>query len=257
MNRFLCSTACVLALSAGACSTPTPVGITPDDVPKGFTAPIPASTQVWPTTLWWKSFTSTELAGLEDAAQANNLDLAAAAARVLQAQAQTGITGSSLFPDIGVTGTAHRGGGPKPVPTANSFGASVQASYQLDLWGVARNNLRATEETLRSSQYSQETVALTVAADVANTYFDVLALRERITITKNNIDAAKRILTITKAKVTNGVSSNLDLAQQEAQLAGEEARLPALEEQEREARYALAVLEGRPPEGFDIATTNL
>lgn len=257
MKPLLRSTACVLALAAGACSTPTPVGITPDDVPKGFSSPIPAVSQVWPNTGWWKTFTSAELAGLEDGAQANNLNIAAAVARVLQAQAQTGITGSPLFPDISVRGTADRGGGPKPVPTKNTFTGVVQASYQLDLWGLARNNLRAAEEALRSSQYSQETVALTVAADVANTYFSVLALRERITITKNNIEAAQRILTITKAKVTNGVSSNLDLAQQEAQLAGQEARLPALEEQEREARYALAVLQGKPPEGFDVTTQNL
>src|SRR5579864_8273118 len=121
MKGFLRSTACVLALAVGACSTPTPTGITPDDVPKGYTAPIPAGVQVWPATGWWKNFTSAELAGLEDEAQTNNLDLAAAAARVLQAQAQTGITGSALFPDIFVNGTANRSGGTKPTPTTNSF----------------------------------------------------------------------------------------------------------------------------------------
>jgi NodT family efflux transporter outer membrane factor (OMF) lipoprotein len=265
MNAILRMSACTLALLAGACSTPVPVALKPSDVPAGYTSPIPATAQVWPTPDWWKTFTSPELASLEDKARTDNLDLAAAEARVLQAQAQTGITGSALFPDIGAGGTARRSGGPKlPSPcvvncsnTGNSFGASIQASYQLDLWGVARSNLRAAEQALRSSQYSQETVALTVASDVANTYLDVLALRERIAITKANIEAANRILTITIAKVTNGVSSNLDLAQQKAQLAGEEARLPALEEQEREARYALAVLEGRVPEGFDVSAQKL
>jgi len=52
--------------------------------------------------------------------------------------------------------------------------------------------------------------------------------------------------------VTNGVSSNLDLAQQRAVVAAVEAAIPNLEEQEREARYALAVMQGRPPEGFDV-----
>jgi NodT family efflux transporter outer membrane factor (OMF) lipoprotein len=100
-------------------------------------------------------------------------------------------------------------------------------------------------------------VALTISADVANTYLDILALRQRITIAKQNVDAAKRILAITEAKVTNGVSSNLELAQQRAQVAGEEAAIPALEEQEREARYALAILLGRAPEGFDVKAVNL
>src|SRR5258708_1891394 len=266
MSSILRMSACTLALLAGACSSPVPVALKPADVPAGYTSPIPANAQVWPTIDWWKTFTSPELATLEDTARTDNLDLAAAEARVLQAQAQTGITGSALFPNIGASGTAKREGGPRlPSPpcvvncsnTGNSFGASIQASYQLDLWGQARSNLRAAEQSLRSSQYSQETVALTVASDVANTYLDTLALRERIAITKANIAAANRILTITIAKVTNGVSSNLDLAQQKAQLAGEEARLPALEEQEREARYALAVLEGRVPEGFDVTAQKL
>jgi NodT family efflux transporter outer membrane factor (OMF) lipoprotein len=258
MRTTLRSSACALALCLGACATETPVGITPTDVPKAFTSPIPANAQVWPQAAWWKTFATPELGTLEDTAQTENLNLAVAEARVLQAQAQTGIEESPLFPNIGGNFTAKRSGSKKPIPsTQNQFGLNVSASYLVDIWGQARSNLRAAEESLRSSQYSQQAVALTVASDVANTYFAVLALRERIAITTKNIDAAKRILAITQAKVTNGVSSNLDLAQQEAQLAGQEALLPALQEQEREARYALAVLQGKSPEGFDVTAQNL
>ena len=85
----------------------------------------------------------------------------------------------------------------------------------------------------------------------------MLALRQRVAIADANIDAANRILTITDAKVTNGVSSRLDLAQQEALVDGQKAQVPALQEQEHEARYALAVLLGRVPEGFDVTSQNL
>ncbi len=57
--------------------------------------------------------------------------------------------------------------------------------------------------------------------------------------------------------MTNGVLSNLDLSQQQGTVAGQQARLPALVEQEREARYALAILLGRAPEGFDVKAQNL
>jgi NodT family efflux transporter outer membrane factor (OMF) lipoprotein len=259
MRSTLRSSVCVLALCLAGCSTPTPTGIEPADVPKAFTAPVPAKAPVWPQTGWWKNFATDELATLEDSAQTNNLDLAVAEARVLQAQAQTGIEESPLFPDITGNFQASRHGSniSHSPSNGNQFGLNVSATYLVDIWGQARDNLHAAEESLRASQYSQEAVALTVASDVANTYFSVLALREQITITQNNIDAAKRILAITQAKVTNGVSSNLDLAQQEATLAGEEATLPSLQEQEREARYALAVLEGKAPEGFDVAGKNL
>ena len=100
-------------------------------------------------------------------------------------------------------------------------------------------------------------VGLTIAASVAKQYFTILALRERIAIARQNIDAANRILAVIQAKVTNGVSSNLDLAQEQAIVASQEARLPGLIEQEREARYALAILLGRAPEGFDVKAQNL
>jgi len=93
--------------------------------------------------------------------------------------------------------------------------------------------------------------------DSADTYLDILALRQRVAIAQSNIDAADRILTITNAKVTNGVSSRLDLAQQQAQVSGQKAQIPALQEQEREARYTLAVLLAHVPEDFDVTATTL
>ena len=78
--------------------------------------------------------------------------------------------------------------------SANSFGASLNASYEVDFWGKARANLRSAEESLKSAMFSQQVVALTVTAAVANTYLDVLALRQRVTIADRNIKAANRIL---------------------------------------------------------------
>lgn len=257
------SSLAVLALLAAGCSTPPPVALKPTDMPPGFTAPTTpemADAAVWPAAEWWNGFNAAELPALETTAQKENLDLIAAAARVVQAHANSGIAGSTLLPTLNATGTAQRSGTNKPTPGGNAhntFGIGAQASYEVDLWGLNRDQLRAAEESEFAARYAQQVVALTITSDVANTYMDVLALRQRIAIAKANIDAAKRILTITEAKVTNGVSSNLELAQQRAQVAGEEAAIPALEEEEREARYALAILLGRAPEGFDVTAQNL
>jgi len=265
----------VSGLAVAACSTDPPQALKPTEMPPAFTAPITPSTQVWPTADWWTGFGSTELADLEVTAQRENNDLAAAVARVMQARGNSGIAASALFPAVDLSanaqrdgskiatvstgsGGSHQGGGGHTVTTGsksfttNTFGVSLNASYELDFWGLAQDNLRAAQYNARSALYAQRVEALTVTSDVANTYLDVLALRDRITIAKQNVDAAKRILAITQAKVTNGVSSNLELAQQSAILAGVQASIPALEEQEREARYALAVLIGRAPEGFDV-----
>jgi len=265
MNILLRSSSlAVLALVAAGCTTPVPKALKEGDVPPAFTAPKTpdmANAPVWPATDWWNGFNAPELPALETTAKAENLDWLAAAARVVQAQANTGIANSALFPSLNLTGNASRSGtDAKGVPggnTHNTFGIGGEASYEVDLWGLNRDQLHAAEENELAARYAEETVALTITSDVANTYMDVLALRQRVAIAKANIDAAKRILAITEAKVTNGVSSNLELAQQRAQVAGEEAAIPVLEEQEREARYALAILLGRAPEGFDVTEQTL
>jgi multidrug efflux system outer membrane protein len=273
--KFLLRTTSVvaLALGAAACQTPIPQVLGPQHVPSNFTAPTAQTAPIWPSAGWWTGFGSPELNGFITTAQTSNLDFAAATARVLQAQAQSEISGSALFPSISLQGSAQRARngagqfvldpvtnlptGATKAATGNAFGLTLDASYELDIWGKAQANLRAANQLVLASTYAQQVVALTVTTDVATTYLDVLALRERLDIARQNVDAAKRILVIVQAKVANGVSSRLDLAQQEATLAGIEATIPALQEQEREARYALAILLGRLPEGFDVGGNNL
>ena len=237
-----------------ACVTPVPQALEPQHIPALFSAPTAPNAPVWPSPDWWRGFGSPELDSLITAARTGNLDLAAAAARVLEARAQSRIAGAALFPSVSLQGSAQRSriGQGGVSTTANAFGLSADASYQADLWGRARADERSAVQLALASRYAQETVALTVTGDVANTYLDVLALRQRLGIARQNAAAAQRILTTVQAKVRDGVSSQLDLAQQQTQLATIEATIPALEEQEQEARYSLALLLGRVPEGFDV-----
>jgi NodT family efflux transporter outer membrane factor (OMF) lipoprotein len=264
--RSALAVACVFV--AAGCQTMVPQALKPNDVPKSFTGPVTVGADVWPKADWWNAFNSTELTGLITTAQKDNLDLAVALANVLQAEAQTNVARSSLFPQLDLEGSATRqrvgtgstgssGLGISRAETYNSFALTANGSYALDIWGLAQDDLRAADETLKSSRFAQENVALTTTASVANTYLNILALRQQIALTEKNIEDANRILTITKAKVTNGVSSNLDLAQQEAVVEGQQALLPPLREQEQEARYALAILLALPPEGFDVKGQNL
>ena len=90
--------ASVLAASLAACTAnPTPLD-RPGDVPVAFTAPKDATAPVWPQSNWWASFGADELVPLQDTAQKENLDVAIAASRVLQAEANDGIALSALFP---------------------------------------------------------------------------------------------------------------------------------------------------------------
>src|SRR5579859_189270 len=261
MNKSTLLLAAGLAMGLAGCSTPVPQALSPQLVPKQFTGPIAPQAQVWPKTDWWQGFGNPDLTALVVQAQDGNRDLAAAAARVMQAEAQSTIQRSQLFPQIG--GQADHinagcsGQSCQQFGKAKAFGLSFNASYELDFWGLARDNLRAANEQLKSARFAQQSVALTVTANVANQYFNVLTIRRRIAIDNEYIAAINSILDVIKLKVKAGSVSHLDLAREQAQIESVQAQLPGLETAEKQALYSLAVLLGRPPEGFDIKTVDI
>ena len=250
--------ASVLAASLAACTANPQALNRPGDLPAAFTAPADKAAPVWPKASWWGNFGADELAPLQETAQKENLDIAQAAARVLQAEANDGIALSALFPTLGGSFDASRNGGNSTIPRArNSFSAGLSASYQQGFFGTEYLQLRAAREDLRASRYAAAVTGISISTQVADAYFQILSFRERIAIANANIAAAKRILAITQAKVNSGVSSNLDLAQEQALVAQQESTLPGLIQGEKQARYSLAILLGRAPEGYDVKAQNL
>lgn len=251
------------ALLAG-CATHVPQVLSPQIVPKSFVGQDAGRDEVWPQTAWWQTFASPELSDFIGAAQVQNRDLAVAAARVVQAHAQTVIQRAALFPQLNLQAQGQRSGARSAQSSnltnsvvGNSFGLNLGASYEVDVWGLARSNLRASTETLKAAHFAQQAVTLTLTANVANTYFSVLALRRRIAIANEDVVAINGILKTIELRVATGTSSHLDLAQERAQVESVEAELPVLQEQELEARVALAVLLGRTPEQLEIRTSSL
>jgi len=248
----------------------------------------------WPAPDWWRAFDSAELDSLETQAKANNLDIAAAAARVQQAEAQLRVSGSTLWPTLslgtdlrqrgpagdgnliegsskkksssslsgdlsgGSSGsTSGGGGGGSSSSQRTSLEVSLTAQYEVDFWGKNHDNVQAAREQLNASTYDRETVALTVTSGVASTYLQILTLKDRIALAQQNLANAQQVLTVVQAKALNGAVSGLDLAQQRSQVASQQAAIPPLELQEKQAMNALALLLGRNPEGFQIAATGL
>ncbi len=224
-------------------------------MPAAWNEPAPADVQ--PLVLdWWQAFGSAELSGLVAQALAGNPDLAIAAERIRQAEAVLQIAGASLFPTLNLdavtvrTGSRPSGG---PTTTNKSTDIALTASYELDLWGKNASIARSAGESLQATRFDYETVRLTLVAGVATTYFDVLTFRARLAIARETLAIAERILAVVESRVRYGAASQLDLARQQTAVFQARAIIPPLELAERQARNALAVLVGRPPEGFDVA----
>ena len=205
---------------------------------------------------WWRGFGSPELAALVDSALASNPDVLIAAEHITQAEAQVRIAGASLFPALSLSAdTSRRESRPPGGPWQgdNSSGLGLSASYEFDLWGGIAAGVRAAEWSLRATRFDRETVRLTLVAGVANGYFQLLALRGRLIIARENLATAERVLALVEARFRNGAVTPLDVARQRSAVLGQRASIPPLELQERQTLYALAILTGQVPENFGAA----
>ena len=207
---------------------------------------------------WWRSFRSKELTVLIEQAQLTNLDLAAAAARVMQADAQARISGAPLLPTADVNGSAEHSrastngagsdGGGSGSPERNHLSLTLNASYEIDFWGKNRAALMSAKQLALASRYDREVVALSTVAAVATAYFQILSAQDRLRIARENLAAADRILNLIKQRQGVGTASALDIAQQEILVAQQRASIPPLEIIVRQNIATLGVLMGQPPE---------
>jgi len=231
------------------------------DLPEGYKAARLTRAQDAPPTLdWWRGFRSAELTTLMEEAQTVNLDIAAATARFIQADAQARITGAALLPSLSGAGseTYSRTSGSSASGLTNggrevvNYSSSLSASYELDFWGKNRDAAQAAEETSVANRFDRDVVALTTLTSVATAYFQVLASQDRLRTAQSNIASAQRILNAIKERLKAGTGTDLDVAQQESVLANQRALVPPLRQTLDQNINALATLVSRPPESVHV-----
>src|SRR5882762_7227869 len=223
-------------------------------MPASFEQALPSAQTAWPGSDWYRGFGSPELNGLIEQASSNNFDVSAARSRIAQADARARQAGAAILPSVDAGGNANFLAGHSVNGTAHEtdWSALLSASYEVDFWGKNRATANSAKYLAIASRADRDTVALTTLSGVANGYFQVLTLRERLSIARGNLDAARGLLAIVESRYKVGLSNPVELATQKAALAAAELTIPELEQLEEEALAALAVLLGRPPEGFTI-----
>lgn len=207
---------------------------------------------------WWRGFRSRELTEIIEQAREANLDIAAAVARIVQADAQARITGAALLPAVALNGDAQRSRGSETLSgggsgaETNNLSATLSASYEIDFWGKNRSALRSAEQLAVASRFDREVVGLTTVVSAANAYFQVLASQDRLRAARGNLESATRVLNLIQQRVNAGTASALETSQQEAVVNTQRAAIPPLEQIVTQNRNALAVLMARSPEGVRI-----
>jgi NodT family efflux transporter outer membrane factor (OMF) lipoprotein len=223
---------------------------------------------------WWALFNDPMLTGLEQRVASENLDVQLAATRLAESRAQLGITRASEFPTLNANGSYTRQkssdvGEFAAVPSAlganGAFGNSVgglagrtlapfdvfqygfDASWEVDLWGGVRRSVEAGIATAQAADDARRAALLSSLAEVARDYIQLRGVQTQLQIARDNVRIAQESLNLTQQRATGGVTTDLDVANESAQLRTTMAQIPSLEQQEAEAINALSLLLGQPP----------
>jgi multidrug efflux system outer membrane protein len=232
------------------------------DIPDSYVTASKGQDSALPPLDWWRNFHSRELTLLMEESLTANFDIAAAVARIRQADAAVRIANAALLPTLDFNGSAtrsrastagsggSRGGGS---PVSSLYNVNLTASYTLDFWGKNRDAVLLADENAIASRYARDVVALTTLVSVANAYFNVIDSQDRVRIAHENLAAATKILNLIKQRDVAGTASQLEVSQQESLVATVRASIPPLEITLRQSKMALALLVGRAPEHFNVA----
>jgi multidrug efflux system outer membrane protein len=248
MTKIRCFVVAALTVALFGCAT------TPTAPPK---LDLPATVENAPSLArWWTDFGDPTLDKLVEEALANNLDVAAAMARVESARAQVKLSQADLFPtadlafDANRTRSTTRGTNPLPPgfsPYSNDFRLGLQATYEVDLWGKFRTATRAAQNDLVASEYARETVRTVVAADTARFYFNLLAADAELAVLQDTLKTRDESVTLQTDRYQAGIIGDYDLGTAQAERAAVASDVAVAQRAVAEFESALAVLLGRSP----------
>jgi multidrug efflux system outer membrane protein len=236
---------------------------------RGALAPDIADTSTAPslgTQKWDTVFTDPVLQQLIAVALKNNYDVKIAADRVLEQQAQVGVTKAAQYPTLSVGGTYDALGLPSSLfkslnnnsnsssssnstSQTNYFSGGLTASvaWNLDFWGMYRRQTEAARANLRATEWAKQTTYSTLVQSVATDYYQLRTLDAELAITRSTLDARKQSLDLTQKLEEGGADSMADVRQAEELFYTAQAQIPDLERQIEQQENNLRLLLGQDP----------
>lgn len=275
MRKFLI----VFSGMLGGCATPAyrapevPVpsaysvgGITPAVTEsRGASEEIPTSVVHVSTTLastpFWSDLGDSTLTRLVREAQRANTDVRVAQSRLTSARAARRLAAYDLVPTITGTGSTARSqsslaqtpGLTSQLPAFQLWDVGFDASWEVDFFGRVGRNVRAQGALAESSEYGLEDVQVSVAAEVARTYFDLRGAQRQLAVSLRNAVNQRKIVKLTEDRLAAGSGTAFDTERAKSVLYLTLATTPGLESQIALDRNRIAVLIGRAPDALPVA----
>src|ERR1700746_932414 len=227
-------------------------------VPTGYRSAMPdqpAAAASLGNEKWWDVYQDPVLADLIHTALQQNYDVRIAVSRVLEAQAQLGITRANQFPSasVGADIFSQQNGKTSnqfPPYQVNAGQLNLSVIWNLDFWGKYRRQTEAARAQMLASEWGQRAVISSLVANVATAYFQLRALDSQLEISKRTLASRQKSLTLTQLLETHGSASGLDVSQSEQLVYTASETIPDLERQIQQQENVLSVLLGESPQSI-------
>ncbi len=225
------------------------------NLPTDYRAAIPAQTAEAASLgneKWWDVYQDPVLAQMIHTALQQNYDVRIAATRVLEAQAQVGITRANQLPSAGVGADVFSQQNAKvtklfPAFQVNGGELNLSVIWNLDFWGKYRRQTEEARAQLLATKWGQQAVISSLVANVATAYFQLRALDSDLEIAQRTLESRQQSLQLTRVLETHGSASDLDVSQSEQLVYTASETIPDLERQIQQEENQLSILLGENP----------
>ncbi len=242
----------IVTLTLAGCSALGPDYARPQSsLPGAYTEAEKTEAQAQVEREWWKLFKDPVLDDLVAKALGRNFDLQAAVARVEEAEAVMREAGAALTPSVDLDAGASRmrsstvTGMPMP-KYRSSHNLGLTTAFELDFWGRLRRTKEAARAQALASRHARDTVELSLAGMVANSYLALRAFDAELAVSRESLASREATLKIVQSRVEAGLASPLEQRQAEGGLAATRAQISTLRQQRAITEHQLALLVGTP-----------
>lgn len=214
----------------------------------------PAATPSEDLHRWWSRFDDPVLNRLIAAALQDSPDIRAATARIRESRARRDAEFSGLFPvlDGGLSSNSRStDSDPDGRTSATSYSASLDASWQVDLFGRRRSAVQAAAANLGAEEENLNSVHAALAAEIASGYTSLRANEARLVVLKQNVTTREQTAQLATWRQQAGEADSLESTQAQSSLESARAGIPSLEQAIAQGRNQIALLSGREPGALD------
>ena len=203
---------------------------------------------------WWKTFEDATLDSLIMLASNSNYSVLMAINRMEQAKASLRVARSDYYPAFSLNAgwtrqqTSGNTGSGSPQSRNGYYDASVNMSWQVDVFGSIRQKVKAQKESFFASKEEYSATMVSLCTEVASAYFNLREMQQELEVLQHNVASQEAVVKITEARYSTGLVSKLDVAQAKSVYYSTLASIPSVEAGIMQYRNSLAVLLGMYPQ---------